>query len=112
MPDKYIPDGYHTVTPYLTLDDAAFEIQYLQRAFNAQIRYEMKDDKGSVRHAEVQIGDSVLMLGHARDEWKSRPMTFYLYVPDPTPSIKAQFRLAASHCGSQPTSSMATAAVE
>jgi PhnB protein len=95
MPVKYIPDGYHTVTPYMTLDEPAIEIQYLQSAFNAQIKYEMKDDKGSVRHAEVQIGDSVLMLGQARDEWKSRPITFYLYVPD----VDAVYKSAVSAGG-------------
>ena len=82
MPVKPVPDGYHTVTPYLTVDDAAIQIEFLKSAFNAQVKYEMKDDKGNIRHAEVTIGDSVLMIGQTRDEWKSRPMSFYLYVPD------------------------------
>ena len=82
MAAKPVPDGYHTVTPYLTVDDAALLIDFLQRAFNAQVKYEMKDDKGNIRHAEVTIGDSVVMIGQARDEWKPRPMTLYLYVPD------------------------------
>ena len=82
MAVKPVPDGYHTVTPYLTVDDAAILIDFLQRAFNAQVKYEMKDDKGNIRHAEVTIGDSVVMIGQARDEWKPRPMTLYLYVPD------------------------------
>ena len=82
MAAKPVPDGYHTVTPYLTVDDAALQIDFLKRAFNGQVNYEMKDDKGNVRHAEVRVGDSMLMIGQARDEWKPRPMTFYLYVPD------------------------------
>jgi uncharacterized glyoxalase superfamily protein PhnB len=82
MAAKPVPDGYHTVTPYLTVDDAALQIDFLKRAFNGQVKYEMKDDKGNVRHAEVSVGDSILMIGQARDEWKSRPMSFYLYVPD------------------------------
>ena len=82
MAAKPVPDGYHTVTPYLTVDDAALQIDFLKRAFNAQVNYEMKDPQGNVRHAEVRVGDSILMIGQARDEWTSRPMTFYLYVPD------------------------------
>lgn len=82
MAAKPVPDGYHTVTPYLTVDDAALQIDFLKSAFNARVKYEMKDDKGNIRHAEVIIGDSVLMIGQTRDEWKPRPMTFYLYVPD------------------------------
>ena len=82
MAVKPVPDGYHTVTPYLTVDDAALQIDFLKRAFNAQVKYEMKDDKGNIRHAEVLVGDSVLMIGQARDEWKPRPMMLYLYVPD------------------------------
>jgi PhnB protein len=82
MAVKPVPDGYHTVTPYLTVDDASILIDFLKRAFNAQVKYEMKDDKGNIRHAEVSVGDSILMIGQARDEWKPRPMTFYLYVPD------------------------------
>jgi uncharacterized glyoxalase superfamily protein PhnB len=82
MSVKPVPDGYHTVTPYLTVDDAALQIDFLKRALNAQVKYEMKDDQGNVRHAEVSVGDSILMIGQARDQWKSRPMSFYLYVPD------------------------------
>jgi PhnB protein len=82
MAVKPVPDGYHTVTPYLTVDDAAILIDFLQRAFNAQVKYEMKDNKGNIRHAEVSMGDSVLMIGQARDEWTPRPMTLYMYVTD------------------------------
>ena len=82
MAVKPVPDGYHTVTPYLTVNDAALQIDFLKRALNAQVKYEMKDDKGNVRHAEVIVGDSILMIGQARDQWEARPMSFYLYVPD------------------------------
>ena len=89
MPVKYIPDGYHTVTPYLTVDDAALQINFLKTAFNAQVTFEMKDAQGNVRHAELRVGDSMLMLGQARDEWKSRPMSFYLYFLDVDAAYKS-----------------------
>jgi PhnB protein len=82
MAVKPVPDGYHTVTPYLTVDDAAAQIEFLKNAFNAELTFQMNDDKGNVRHAEMKVGDSMLMIGQARDEWHSKPANFYLYVAD------------------------------
>ena len=82
MAVKPIPDGYHTVTPYLTVDDPGAVIDFLKKAFNAQETFAMRDDKGKVQHAEVKIGDSMVMLGAAHDQWKARPSNFYLYVED------------------------------
>lgn len=82
MSVKPVPEGYHTVTPYLTVANAAKLIDFLQQAFNATLKYEMKDDSGNVRHAEMQIGDSMVMIGQARDQWVPKPANFYLYVPD------------------------------
>jgi PhnB protein len=82
MAVKPIPDGYHTVTPYLTVDDPGAVIDFLKKAFDAQETYAMRDSNGKVRHAEVKVGNSMLMLGGAQGEWKSRPGNFYLYVED------------------------------
>jgi uncharacterized glyoxalase superfamily protein PhnB len=80
MAVKAVPEGYHTVTPYLTVPDAAKQIEFLQNAFGATKIYAHSDAEGAIRHAEVKIGDSMLMLGQARDQWKPRPCNFYLYV--------------------------------
>jgi len=82
MAVKPIPDGYHTVTPYLTVGDAEAQIEFLKRAFGAEERYRHNDDKGRVRHAEVRVGDSMVMIGQAREPWTPRPAHFYLYVED------------------------------
>ena len=79
---KPIPDGYHTVTPYLTISGAAQTIEFLKRAFGAKEIYKMAGPDGTVRHAEVQIGDSMVMLGEASAEFKPMPSQFYLYVED------------------------------
>ena len=63
---KPIPEGYHTVTPYLTLHDAARAIEFYKRAFDATERFRMEGPPGKIGHAELQIGDSIIMLG---DEW-------------------------------------------
>lgn len=78
-----IPAGYHTITPYITVPDARAEIEFLKRAFGAQTTETLSEDsEGHIRHAELRIGDSMLMLGQARDQWKARPTGFYLYVED------------------------------
>lgn len=62
MPTKPIPEGYHTLSAYLAVDDAAKAIEWYTRAFGAQEVVRMHGPDGKIRHAELQIGDSKLML--------------------------------------------------
>lgn len=62
MAVKPIPEGYHTVTPFLTIRDAARAIEFYKQAFGAKERGVMKGPDGKVMHAELLIGDSVIML--------------------------------------------------
>lgn len=63
MAVKPIPAGYHTVTPYLVVNDAAGAIDFYKRAFGAQEIMRMAGPQGKIGHAEIKIGDSVIMLG-------------------------------------------------
>ncbi|MBD0328933.1 MAG: VOC family protein [Thermoleophilia bacterium] len=67
MAAKPIPEGYHSVTPSLAIDGAADAIEFYKRAFGAQERYRMPTPDGKVAHAELQIGDSVVMLSDSFD---------------------------------------------
>lgn len=80
MSVKPIPEGYHSVTPYLVVDDAGRLIAFLKQAFQAVEMHCMQGPDGRVRHAEVRIGDSMIMLGEAQGEWKSMPCALYLYL--------------------------------
>ena len=62
MSVKPIPDGYHTLTPFLTVRDAIRAIEFYKQAFGAQERGVMKGPDGKVMHAELKIGDSIIML--------------------------------------------------
>jgi PhnB protein len=64
MPAKAqpIPQGYHSVTPYLTVKDAAKAIDFYQRAFGAKEVMRMNGPEGKITHAELKIGDSMIML--------------------------------------------------
>jgi PhnB protein len=57
-----IPQGYATATPYLIVKGAADAIDFYKRAFNATEQFRMPDPSGTVMHAEIKIGDSVIML--------------------------------------------------
>jgi PhnB protein len=62
MAVKPIPEGYNTVTPYLAVDDAAEAIEYYKKAFGAKERVRMDAPGGKIGHAELEIGDSLVML--------------------------------------------------
>lgn len=79
---KPIPDGYRTVTPYLKADDASAILSFLERAFGATILQRALGPDGKVMHAEARIGDSMVMLADANDQWPAAPATLYLYVED------------------------------
>ncbi|MGP0066952.1 MAG: VOC family protein [Isosphaeraceae bacterium] len=82
MAVKPIPDGYHTVTPYLAVEGAGRLLEFLVKAFDAVAHECMKRPDGTIHHAQVKIGDSLVMLADASGPWKPRPSTLYLYVPD------------------------------
>lgn len=62
MTTKAIPDGYHSATPYLIVKGAAAAIDFYKSAFGATELFRMADPDGRVGHAEIRIGDSVIML--------------------------------------------------
>src|SRR3954451_17083061 len=62
MPVKPIPEGYHTLTPFMTVRNAERAIDFYKQAFGAEDRGVMKGPDGKVMHAELKIGDSIIML--------------------------------------------------
>jgi PhnB protein len=77
-----IPDGFHTVTPYLLVSDAARLIEFLKQAFGAEVVRQSTRPDGGILHAQVRVGDSPVMMGEVSGEWKAMPGSLYLYVPD------------------------------
>lgn len=78
----YKPAGHHDVTPYFTLHDVPGFIRFLQEAFDAKLVGRIDKPDGSVAHAQLTIGDSMLMMGEAPQGRKPVEMWMYLYVPD------------------------------
>jgi PhnB protein len=69
MAVKPVPDGYHTITPYLTVRDAARAIEFYKAAFGAIERGVAKGPDGKIMHAELKIGDSIIMLADEFPEY-------------------------------------------
>ncbi len=82
MAHKAIPDGYHSVTPYLAVQGASRLLDFMGRAFNAEPRHRMQRPDGTIMHAEIKIGDSMVMLGEAQGQHQPMPCSLYLYVAD------------------------------
>src|SRR5437867_10828831 len=82
MGQKPIPVGFHTVTPYLVSEGVPRLIEFLDAAFNAVEVERSIDGNGRVMHAEVRIGDSMVMIGEAMDRCPAVSTSLYLYVPD------------------------------
>jgi PhnB protein len=73
-------DTYRTVTPYLVVPDADAELRFLAAAFGATEQLCHRNEDNSVMHAELRIGDSLIMLGQAGANWKALPAALYLWV--------------------------------
>jgi PhnB protein len=73
MATKPIPEGYHTVSPYLAVDDAAEAIDYYKRAFGAEETLRMEAPGGKIGHAELEIGDSHVMLSDPFPQASTKP---------------------------------------
>jgi PhnB protein len=77
-----IPEGYRTITPYLIVKNVPGLIEFLKEAFGAKELHRSSTPDGQVNHAEMEIGDSRLMMGEASDQWPAIPGSILLYVPD------------------------------
>lgn len=87
---KPIPDGYHSIQPYLIVKNAAAAIDFYAKVFGAKERLRMPDKSGRITHAELEIGDSVIMLAdehpqigaHSPEHYGGTPIGIMLYVTD------------------------------
>src|SRR5260370_592776 len=87
---KAIPAGYHTVTPHLIAKDAAKAIEFYKKAFGAEETVRMPGPDGRIMHAEIRIGNSMVMIGEENlamgckspTTLGASPVSFYIYVSD------------------------------
>jgi uncharacterized glyoxalase superfamily protein PhnB len=82
MKPSTIPEGYHSITPYLKLPNAGRLAEFLVKAFNGVERGRLSKPDGSLLHAEILIGDSLVMVHEMPGHWTPKPCTLYLHVED------------------------------
>jgi PhnB protein len=105
MPAKPVPEGYHSVTPYLIIQGAAKAIEFYKQAFGATELLRLSGPGGSIGHAEIKIGDSIIMLADEHPQMGYRgpqalggtPVSILLYVEN----VDAQFARAIAAGGKQ-----------
>ena len=90
------PDTYRTVTPYLVVADADAELRFLETAFGATEVTCHRSEDNTVMHAEIRIGDSLVMVGQAGRQWKPLEAALYLWIDDVDATHAAALRAGAT----------------
>ena len=102
MAVKPIPDGYHSITPYMIVEGAGALIEFMKNAFGATLVFRTDAPDGTIRHAEIKIGDSMVMMADAGPSYPAKPACYYMYVPD-VDAVYAQAVEAGGVSLSEPT---------
>jgi uncharacterized glyoxalase superfamily protein PhnB len=104
MPASSTPAGYHTVTPSIIVRNAAEAIEFYRRALGAEEVSRMAGPDGKIMHAEIRIGDSIVMLGEENPEWgtlsplstNGNPGSLHIYVDDADAAFERALRAGAT----------------
>ena len=104
MSNSPIQAGYHTITPAIVVRDAAKAIDFYKQAFGAEEVDRMVGPDGSIMHAEIRIGDSLIMLGEENEQWGTRsPLTLngvhgslHIYVADADATVDRAVKAGAA----------------
>jgi uncharacterized glyoxalase superfamily protein PhnB len=104
MATDAIPKDYHSITPSLIVRDAPAAIEFYKRAFGAIERHRMPGPDGKIMHAEVQLGDSVVMLAEENEEWGMKsplstnglPGSLHIYVEDADKAFERAIKAGAT----------------
>jgi PhnB protein len=95
MATKHLPDGYHSITPYFTVDGAQKLADFLKQVFDAKERMRMSGPGGKIGHAEFEIGDSLVMLADPSPQSPPKSNSLYVYVEDVDATYKRALQAGA-----------------
>lgn len=95
MTSAHPPEGYRTVTPYLPVAHVEKVITFLEEVFDAEPVFQI-DGEGGVQHAELRIGDSIVMIGEPPTEERVMPAMLYVYVSNPDAAYERALQAGAT----------------
>jgi uncharacterized glyoxalase superfamily protein PhnB len=95
-PVNGVPEGYTTVTPFVSVKGAARLLDFIREAFDGEELGRVPNPDGTLGHAEIRIGDAVVMMFDARPEWPDTPALLRLYVPDCDATVQQAIEAGAS----------------
>jgi PhnB protein len=84
MPEsvKAVPEGFHTITSYFIVNNGKAFIDFVKNAFGAAEQRISTMPDGRIMHAQLKIGDSIIMMGEATNDWQPMPSVIYMYMQD------------------------------
>jgi PhnB protein len=82
MSDNWKPEGYTSISPYLMIDGAQKEIDFLRKTFDAKELRRFDGSDGKIKHGEVKVGDTVVMVADSIEGYPAFPAWMHVYVPD------------------------------
>ena len=83
MTAPWLPDGFHTITPNIIAEEAERAVDFLKRAFGATENYRLTLSDGTITHCELKIGDSIINLGTAMEDWPAHGLIAQIFVEAP-----------------------------
>ena len=95
MAVKPIPENYPRVSPYLIVKDVGETMEFVKKVFNAEEKEKMILPDGTINHGEVKIGNSVIMMGRANEQFPPLSSMLYIYVEDTDAAYKKAIELGA-----------------
>lgn len=90
MTVSYKPDGYPDLSPYLAVPNAAGFIEFVVNVLDGEELFRFENEDGTINHAEVRVGDGLIMLSDSSPDWPATPAHLHLYLPD----VDATYRRA------------------
>jgi PhnB protein len=82
MSARWLPKGFHTITPNIIVDDAEQAVAFFKKAFGASESYRLTMSNGKITHCELKLGDSIFNLGTSMDGWPAHGLVAQIYVED------------------------------
>src|SRR5229473_1387799 len=82
MNARWLPKGFHTITPNIIVDDAEQAVAFFKKAFGASENYRLTMSNGTIAHCEIRLGDSILNVGTSMEGWPAHGLVAQIYVED------------------------------